>query len=450
MVWFLGDTVARNRDKDEATDLETPFPLKRRFNRTILPFLLGLLAALVVAGSYATRHIVEEVYVQQALGQADAMERTLRANHPRAWAILAEESVWKAAPEAGDLDDLDRAIHSALNGGRIGKLKIYDTQGRILYSTTPEDIGRIEHDAPLLGVIREGTPRIVLKATAESAQYELFVRHSGDAEHPGLVFEFYEPASYLNALIWRNTVWPVATLGSVLLLMLLVLTRLVDRAQKAIDARTNALAGVTRRLERFVSAGAVRAALTAAGGEGETRSSRLMDYTLFYSDVRDFTGLAETTPPDQVVAFLNRLVTIQVDLIHAHGGDVDKMIGDAVLGIFEGPDRAARAVEAARAILARLEEEVDILRPLRIGLHDGFVIAGAIGPEDRQDFTVIGDSVNVAARLCDAARAGEVVADTRTLARAGHPVGFGPVEEISVKGRREQLSIRRCQVGQPD
>jgi class 3 adenylate cyclase len=373
-----------------------------------------------VAGSYATRHIVEEVYVQQALGQADAMERTLRTNHPRAWAILAEESVWKSAPEAGDLDDLDRAIHSALNGGRIEKLKIYDTQGRILYSTIPEDIGRIEHDAPLLAVINEGVPRIVLKETADSALYELFVRHSGDAEH----------------------------LGAVLLFMLFVLARLVGRAQKAIDARTNALARVTRRLERFVSAGAVRAALTAAGEGGETRSSRLMDYTLFYSDVRDFTGLAETTPPDQVVGFLNRLVTIQVDLIHAYGGDVDKMIGDAVLGIFEGPDRAARAVEAAREILTRLEEEADMLRPLRIGLHDGFVIAGAIGPEDRQDFTVIGDSVNVAARLCDAARAGEMVADTRTLARAGHPEGFGAVEEISVKGRREQLSIRRCRISE--
>jgi class 3 adenylate cyclase len=438
----------RADDRDGATALEAPFPLKRRFNRVILPFLAGLLIALVLAGSQVIRHIVEEVYVQQALGTAQAMERALGTNHPRAWTILTDETAWKAAPGPEELALLDRAIHAALNGGRVEKLKIYDTQGRILYSTTLDEVGQIEHDAPLLSVIDDGVPRIVLKETPENAQYELFVRHSGDRATPGLVFEFYEPASYLNALIWRNTAWPVAILGAVLALMLVILTRLVDRAQKAIDSRTAALAGVTRRLERFVSAGAVKAALDGAdGAEGGPRSSRLMDYTIFYSDVRDFTGLAETTPPDRVVAFLNRLVTIQVDLIHAHGGDVDKMIGDAVLGIFEGPDRAARAVAAARSILLRLAEEPDLLRPLRVGLHDGFVIAGAIGPEDRQDFTVIGDSVNVAARLCDAAEAGQMVADTRTLARAGHPEGFGPQEDIAVKGRRETLSIRRAQVG---
>jgi len=149
-----------------------------------------------------------------------------------------------------------------------------------------------------------------------------------------------------------------------------------------------------------------------------------------------------------VVWFLNELMGIQVAAVEAHGGDVDKMIGDALLARFDGRDAEARALAAARDVQAELAR-ANLPRPVGIGVYTGEVISGAVGSARRRDFTVIGDGVNVAARLCSAAAAGEIVADADTLATAGGTAadGFGPEEAISVKGRREPVRVRRYAQG---
>jgi adenylate cyclase len=143
-----------------------------------------------------------------------------------------------------------------------------------------------------------------------------------------------------------------------------------------------------------------------------------------------------------VVEFLNRVMDLQVAAIDACGGDVDKMIGDAVLARFQGEDAEARAIQAARRVLAEIAAG-GYKRQVGIGIFTGEVISGAVGGERRMDFPVIGDSVNIAARLCSAAAAGELVTDTGTLGAAGTDEGFGAEEEISVKGRRDALRFRR-------
>jgi class 3 adenylate cyclase len=130
-------------------------------------------------------------------------------------------------------------------------------------------------------------------------------------------------------------------------------------------------------------------------------------------------------------------MSLQVRILRAHGGDIDKMIGDAILARFDGDDGAQRALGAAEEILTTVGQ-FDFPRALGIGIYRGSVISGAIGPEDRRDFTVIGDSVNVAARLCSAANANEIVVDANLTDQ-----GFGPLEKITVKGRTAPLVIRR-------
>ena len=257
-----------------------------------------------------------------------------------------------------------------------------------------------------------------------------------------VVFELYEAVNHLNALLWRAG-WAAAGVPSLILLALtLAMARLVILAQRNIDGRAALTADLRRRLERLLSGAASRAVHHAVSAGGVIPSMRTR-CTLFYSDIRDFSSFAEANAPEEVVHFLNRLLAIVVDEVKRAGGDVDKLIGDAVLARFQGEDAEARAIQAARAALAATVS-ARLPRGIGIGLYTGEVISGTVGSADRMDFTVIGDSVNLAARLCAAAARGEIVADADTVAAAGGSAGeFDPPRTISVKGRRSSLEVRR-------
>ena len=251
------------------------------------------------------------------------------------------------------------------------------------------------------------------------------------------VFELYEPIDRLDDILARATAVPLIVPGVLMALLVAALWRLVSRAQGDIDARTRAMVALRQRIESFVS---VRATQAARGSDsGGTIPSRRLVLSLLYSDVRDFTGFAEVSSPEVVVGFLNQLMTIQVRTVHDHGGDVDKLIGDALLAHFSGEGAAQRAVAAARAILKACAE-AELPRQVGIDVLTGDVVAGAIGPAERRDYTVLGDSVNVAARLCAAASGGELVVAAADLVDGD---GFDAVETLYVKGRRDSLSVRR-------
>ncbi|GAB2664304.1 adenylate/guanylate cyclase domain-containing protein [Arenimonas aestuarii] len=129
-----------------------------------------------------------------------------------------------------------------------------------------------------------------------------------------------------------------------------------------------------------------------------------MDGAIWFSDIRRYSNLSRQLPPDQLVSLLNRYYAVLVEAIHVHGGDILKFIGDAILAIFPvaagepGGDacrRALAAVETASSGLA----EADLGLQHGVGLHLGRFQFGNIGNHRRVDFTVIGDAVNVAARI---------------------------------------------------
>lgn len=168
-----------------------------------------------------------------------------------------------------------------------------------------------------------------------------------------------------------------------------------------------------------------------------------VEVALLYSDVRNFTAYSETASPQDVVAFLNRIMTLEIECVTRHGGDVDKLIGDALLARFAGAEKERRAVAAAFDMQAAVEA-IGPPRGIGVGVFTGPAILGPIGPETRRDYTVIGDSVNIAARLCSEAARGEVVCDAATLGQAGSAQQFGPAEEVHVRGREKPIAIRRA------
>jgi adenylate cyclase len=142
--------------------------------------------------------------------------------------------------------------------------------------------------------------------------------------------------------------------------------------------------------------------------EGTSLAGEEIEVTMMFLDIRGITSLAERLSAREVVATLNRLFERIVPIIHAHGGHVDKYVGDGLLAVFGAPrrheDHADRAFAASTEIASAVEREFARELSIGIGLNSGRVVAGNVGGAGRLEFSVIGDAVNVAARVEAATR----------------------------------------------
>jgi adenylate cyclase len=141
--------------------------------------------------------------------------------------------------------------------------------------------------------------------------------------------------------------------------------------------------------------------------EGTDLAGEDVEVSVLFTDVRNFTAYAETADAREVVTRLNELYSEIVPIVRRHGGHANKFIGDGLLAVFGAPDRqpdhASRAVAAGRDIVEAIRRHSDAFR-IGVGINSGTVIAGTIGGGGRLDFTVIGDTVNTAARVESATR----------------------------------------------
>ena len=166
------------------------------------------------------------------------------------------------------------------------------------------------------------------------------------------------------------------------------------------------------------------------------------EVAVLFVDLVGSTALASRRPPEQVVSLLNRFFAVVVDVVAAHGGWVNKFEGDAALCVFGAPteqsDAAGRALAAGRAVAKRLRDEVPELRA-GIGISAGPAVAGNIGAERRLEYTVVGDPVNEAARLCELAKEhpGRVLGSNAVLLRASpdEAARWSLGEQVALRGR---------------
>ncbi len=183
------------------------------------------------------------------------------------------------------------------------------------------------------------------------------------------------------------------------------------------------------------------------------------EITVMFSDVAGFTGLSESLTPQQLVQVMNMYLSAMTDIVEAHGGFVDKYIGDAIVAVFgapmDDPAHARRAVEAALACNAKLAAMNADPAALflghklkaRIGLNSGRALVGNIGSKKRFNYTVMGDTVNLASRLEGANKyfgTNVMCAESvRLLADAapGPEIGWRELDCIQVKGREKPVTI---------
>ena len=178
--------------------------------------------------------------------------------------------------------------------------------------------------------------------------------------------------------------------------------------------------------------------------------------TLLFSDLREFTPLSERLAPDAVLEILNHYFTRMSQIVDAHGGVVDKYIGDALMALFgvpiEQPDQAARAMAAAlemRTALTELNRELfpqaEYALRFGIGIHTAIVVAGNIGSPQRYNYTVIGDGVNAASRIESLTRkpeyATDIIVSAATLAEATSRLVTRDLGEVTLKGKEQRMAI---------
>ncbi|MFN2576203.1 MAG: adenylate/guanylate cyclase domain-containing protein [Pyrinomonadaceae bacterium] len=174
--------------------------------------------------------------------------------------------------------------------------------------------------------------------------------------------------------------------------------------------------------------------------------------TVLFADIRGFTRISEHAAPEKIVQLLNRYFSAMTDIIFAHGGTLDKYLGDGLMALFGAPTvtpkDATNAISAAVAMQRRMLSINDELRAegfpeigIGIGLHTGEVIVGYIGSERRSEYTAIGDAVNTSSRLESNAKAGEILVSEATAQAARSRYQLAPRDPISVKNREQPVPL---------
>jgi len=215
---------------------------------------------------------------------------------------------------------------------------------------------------------------------------------------------------------------------------------LADRINQMIQGLRERL-----HLTKFVSRETV-AAVQVADLDGVTLGGKRKEATVLFSDIRGFTAYSEKVDPESVISMLNSILNEQAQIVREHGGDIDKFVGDELMAVFQDAEMATRAIVCGIALQRRMIAlSVERSEPITIGIgiNTGSMVMGAMGSIDRMDFTVIGDNVNLGARLCSAAGPGQIIVSAQTIRSLGedHPFQIEQLAPISVKGKQKPVTI---------
>jgi adenylate cyclase len=322
----------------------------------------------------------------------------------------------------------------------VGKVEIIDFAVPLVFSKTP--VGTL-----YVGFDTRAIAAAVSRARNQAALITAFMIAVGVAGAVGLATFLSRPifrlvrATHAVAAGDFSVSVPVTTRDE-----LGVLTESFNRMARSLREKEM----IKRAFTRYVAREVVEEVLKDpehAMLRGERR-----EVTVLFCDIRGFTTMAERLSPEEVVSLLNDFYTLMIETTFKHDGTLDKFLGDAVMAVFGAPiahpDHAGRAMRTAldmRAAVAALSERrraagkdgIDV----GIGVSLGEVVAGTVGTEERMEYTVIGDSVNVAARLVDQAPPGSILLSRRTYDAVADLVDAKPLGATKVKGKEEEVEV---------
>ena len=186
------------------------------------------------------------------------------------------------------------------------------------------------------------------------------------------------------------------------------------------------------------------------GREFETSlmANETIEATVVFIDICGFTTISETAPADTVVKLLNNYFDLMVNEIIAHGGYIDKFIGDAIMAVFKDEFHLDKAIDASLSVRSKVEElppvsDISFTPKVSIGINTGEMISGNIGSASlrRLDYTVIGDSVNTAQRLQSAAKENQIIINEHTYQKVKDSFNCRKVGEVALKNKANTMTI---------
>jgi adenylate cyclase len=213
---------------------------------------------------------------------------------------------------------------------------------------------------------------------------------------------------------------------------------------KSLSTEISDMVTVIRGIVPYISASTLKQA------EKGIASTTRKELAFLFTDIRGFTTLCEGMQPEEVVGVLNRYLDLETEIILNNHGDVDKFVGDEMMAFFEGPQKEENACRAAMQLRHAMMEEKERrekeglpIVAIGIGINTGDVVFGSVGARDRMDFTSIGDTVNLAARLEGANKAygSKTIITEAVYERVRETFVCRELDFIAVKGKNEPVRI---------
>lgn len=205
------------------------------------------------------------------------------------------------------------------------------------------------------------------------------------------------------------------------------------------------------QMQKFVSKLTVQMISKHSGSRMQPTEGQRHHVAILFSDIRNFTSIAERLEPEEIVRLINRYFQIQTEAIEENGGIVDKFMGDQIMAIFPAENRLTDAITAAVAIQRKIRSlnEVrcrngGVVLDVGIGINYGRAVLGNMGSKERMDYTVIGDVVNIASRLCSIAKARQIIASMDAVKGVNGKYATTRLQSIIVKGRSRSIEI--CEI----
>lgn len=424
---------------------DTPFPLKRYYLvyggiGSVLFYLL-----LFTLFIHAERQALYNEYIHSVSEKARNLYLDIERDFlkPQGIAIGQMESV-----ETRIKDDFRKEIEELVTMDfSLTKLKLFRADAMTLYDhSNPDNEGNLYPSRDEAGFIAALHGRAQNEIVVENDGRRLMeaylpIKHQG-TEKVTAVLEIYEDVTRFEQQV-RKALQDALILPTLVFAVFnIVLFLIVAKADRIIAKKTNLLVAIRRNMEKYLSQSAVTAICQAVSERKELFRGERQSLVILFSDIRNFTSYSESTEPEDVVQTLNRVFQIQAEIILKHGGVIDKFVGDEIMVIFPA-GHESEAVLTAIEILQAIESRPDINITVGLGIHSGEAVVGSIGTEERRDFTAIGDTINIGARICGACPHDSAYVSTAVFKRLPQAVQsqFSAHNTLTLKGKNAPFDV---------